>query len=160
MIPLLFKSLVRPHLEYGNVVWGPHFKEDMKSVERVQRRATKLISCIKDYTYEERLRILELPSLMHRRRRGDMIYAYKIIKGEMDIKVSDFFSFSDLKTRGHDLKIFKRHANKHVRVNAFSNRVVNDWNKLPATVVEAASVNAFKCKLDEYWTDVAYKTPF
>ena len=47
-IPMLYKSLVHPHLEYGNVVWGPYFKEDVKAVERVQRRVTKWIPRLKD----------------------------------------------------------------------------------------------------------------
>ena len=59
-LPLLYKSLVRPHLEYGNVVWGPYFKEDVKAVERVQRMVTKWIPRLKDMTYEDRLRELKL----------------------------------------------------------------------------------------------------
>ena len=41
-------SLVRPHLECANTVWGPHYKIDQQKIERVQRRATKLIEDIKD----------------------------------------------------------------------------------------------------------------
>ena len=48
-LPLLYKSLVRP-LEYGDVVWGPYIKEDVKAVERVQRRVTEWIPQLKDMT--------------------------------------------------------------------------------------------------------------
>ena len=76
-IPLLYMTLVRPHLEYANTIWGPHYKEDQKMVENVQRRATKMISSIKNLPYEARLRYLNLPSLQHRRKRGDMIRPIK-----------------------------------------------------------------------------------
>ena len=77
----LYKSMVRPHLEYGNVIWGPFYAGDKKAVESVQRRATKLIPELREKTYEERLRALDLPSLEYRRKRGDMIQCYKICNG-------------------------------------------------------------------------------
>ena len=61
-LPLLFRTLVRPHLEYANTVWGPFNREDQRRVERVQRRATKLVASIRDRPYEERLR----PSIYRR----------------------------------------------------------------------------------------------
>ena len=70
ILPLLYTSLVRSHLEYGNIIWGPHFKGDVIAVEKVQRRATKLVNTIRNLPYEERLRHLNLPLLKHRRRRG------------------------------------------------------------------------------------------
>ena len=69
-MPLLYKTMVRPHLEYGNVIWAPRFKRDVIEVEKVQRRATKLIPALMDLTYEERLRRLRIPSLQYRRKRG------------------------------------------------------------------------------------------
>ena len=63
ILPLLYKSMVRPHLEYGNVIWGPHYKGDQVIVEKVQKRATKLVSTIWYLPYEQRLKVLKLPSV-------------------------------------------------------------------------------------------------
>ena len=93
-IALLYTSLVRPHLEYANVVWGPKYKLDKQKVERVQRRATKLIENIKNLSYQERLRYLDMPSLLHRRLRGDMIETYKIAS-QSRILFSSSPSFED-----------------------------------------------------------------
>ena len=85
----LYKSMVRPHLEYGNVIWGPFYAGDKKAVESVQRRATKLIPELREKTYEERLRALDLPSLEYRRKRGDMIQCYKIFNGIVRMMTQD-----------------------------------------------------------------------
>ena len=78
-IPLLYMTLVRPHLEYANAIWGPFYKQDQQLVERVQRRATKMIPCLSNLSYENRIHSLNMPSLHHRRKRGDMITTYKIM---------------------------------------------------------------------------------
>ena len=75
----LFKSLVRPHLEYATIVWKPQFKKDMIAIENVQRKATRLLPCLKGKTYCERLKFLGLPTLEYRRERADMVQVYKII---------------------------------------------------------------------------------
>ena len=72
-------------LEYRNIVWGPHFKLDQQGVERVQKRATRLIPNIKDLPYSERLEHSKLLSLTYRRRRGDMLKTYKIISNKVNI---------------------------------------------------------------------------
>ena len=58
--------------------------------------------------YEERLRELRLPSLTHRRRRGDTIFTYKILTATTNMNKEDFFAMTDVTTRGHPPKIFKR----------------------------------------------------
>ena len=132
-LPLLYKTLVRPHIEYGNLVWGPFNRADQKLVERVQRRATRLVSSIRHLPYEERLRRLRLPSLYYRRKRGDMIFMYQLFNCGVDVNPEDFFSFvKGGTTRGHPFKVQKPRAECRVRRSAFSVRVVNCWNALPA----------------------------
>ena len=160
-LPLLYNTLVRPHLEYANVVWGPHFKGDIKLVEKVQRRAAKLVQQFKTLPNEDRLCKLELPSLVHRRRGGDMIFTYKLMTGKTNIDKDIFFKFTNRKTRSHSHKIFKEHATKLPRCNTYSNRIVSDWNQLPKRIVKAISMDAFKEGLDKHWKNhVMYDKPF
>ena len=159
-LPLLYKSMVSPHLEYGNTAWGPHFKLGQQAIEKVQRRATKLVGSISNLTYKERLTSLNLPSFLYRRRRGDMIMAFKIINGKLGIKHSTFFKFNTAATRGYKQKLFKQRATKTVRSQSFSRRVINDWNGLSSEVVNAETVNEFKNNLDKFWQIQLYETPF
>ena len=73
----LYKSLVRPHLEYAAQSWNPHFEKDKIALERVQRRMTRMITGIKRLLYEDRLRTLGL--LETRRTRSDLIETYKFL---------------------------------------------------------------------------------
>ena len=147
----LYKSLVRPILEYGHSVWQPRHKRLCSDVEDVQRRATKLIASLKDKPYPERLATLKLPSLEYRRNRGDLIDVYKYIHGIYNTDRPQFQLFQGRDTRGNSLKLAKRHCRLNVRSNFFSNRVITAWNSLPNSVVTAPSINAFKNRLDANW---------
>ena len=154
MLTKLFVTIVRPIIEYGNSIWGPSFILDQRKIEKVQRRATKLLPAISDKPYEERLSILQLPSLTHRRRRGDMILLYKILNNYFNSDFSTLYAYSTTNTtRGHQFKLFKYRSRLNCRSNYFFNRVINDWNNLPHTVVNASSLNNFKYLIDSYLRD-------
>ena len=146
---MLYKALVRPHLEYGNIIWAPLFKRQSAAVERVQRRATKLLKECKDMTYGERLYFLNLHSLKGRRLRGDLIETFKIYHGYVDLDWDLFFTTPTLgATRGSEGKVFIEQYRTNLRKNVFSNRVAPYWNRLKTDFKQAKSVNNFKNLLD------------
>ena len=85
-LPFLYKTYIRPHLEYCVPVWSPYLMGDMDEMEKVQHRSTKLVREISCLPYKERLKILHLPSLCARRLRGDLIETFKILKGFTDTR--------------------------------------------------------------------------
>ena len=118
----------------------------------MQRRATRLVKCIKHLPYEERLITLGLPSLEYRRDRADLIQVYKIMHGIDKIDKDKLFTLSRYRaTRGHSLKLYKKRTRLKVRANSFSNRVVDNWNSLTEDIVNVPSLNAFKSRLNRFW---------
>ena len=69
----LYKSLVRPHLDYCIQVWRPHLQKDKEAIEKVQRRATRMILECRGMSYENRLKKVGLTTLETRRQRADML---------------------------------------------------------------------------------------
>ena len=145
----LYKSLVRPHLEYCVQAWRPHLQKDIDLLERVQRRATRMIEGYKIIPYAERLHLLGLTTLETRRLRGDLIETFKIVKGFSNLDGLNFFSLHDsVNTRGHTLKLHKGRFRLDVGKFSFGNRVVEEWNALPQEAIDNTSLNGFKNRID------------
>ena len=143
-----YKTLVRPILDYGSAIWNPYQKQDIEKIEKVQRRATKMIKGMRNLPYRERLRRCKLMTLEERRRRYDLIEMFKIMKGIYKVDKTKLFEVNEDSTRGHNMKIRKKYSRLNLRKNFFTQRIVNDWNKLPAEAVNQNTVLNFKKKID------------
>ena len=154
---LLYKALVRPHLEYGSCVWNELSKRDASKLESVQRRATKLVPEARLLSYPDRLKYLGIPSLEYRRERADMVQVFKILNDLEDFNADTLFVSCDQITRGHKFKFYKRRCRTSKRLHSFSQRVVNSWNSLPSDTAEASSLNIFKSKLNDHWKQKSNK---
>ena len=152
----LYIAFVRPHLEYAQAVWAPHSAKLIKMIENVQIRATKLVDGLGSLEYPERLRKLNLPTLCHRRARGSMIELWKHFNVYTRETLSNTFEPRERSTRAHDRQILERIPKDGIRglqANSFYFRHARTWNGLPSDVVNAATINAFKNKLDKHWED-------
>ena len=153
----LYKPMVRSHLETAVPVWFPYLRKDIDLVESVQKRATKMVPGTKNMDYEERLRFLNLSTLVYRRHRGDMIEIYKMLNGLYDEDVIPSIELRrdqvERSNRGHLKQIFISRSNTDLRANYFTRRVAPVWNGLTEDIVSAVSVDSFKKKLDKFWED-------
>ena len=91
MFLTLYKSLIRPYLEYGSNVWSVMYRKEDVTIENVQRRATKLVRSVSGFDYATRLRKLGLPTLQYRRIRQDLIQTYKILNNYNNVNFEQFF---------------------------------------------------------------------
>ena len=136
---------------------GP--REQIEQLEKVQKRATKIVEECRGMKYIDRLRFLDLPTLKYRSLRGDLILLHNRLSGPMDS--DDYFPVTvyhnDSRTRGHSKKLRLLKFNGNLRKYSFANRVVAVWNSLPEEIVDARCVKEFKNRLDKHWSKLNLK---
>nr|VZI26358.1 unnamed protein product [Spirometra erinaceieuropaei] len=142
----VFQTFVRPHLEFAIQAWRPWTAKDLGILEKVQRRATKLVSGQWSLPYETRLANLDIFPLSYRQLRGDLIQTFRIVRNQgCCLAFGDFFELATTTNlRGHPLKLRVAGARLDTRKFFFSNRVVASWNALPEDVVMSGSAEILR----------------
>ena len=157
-IKALYRSFVRPLLESAVPAWNPHNRADIDAIEKVQKRALRMISNLGHMNYEDKLKTLGLQTLEDRRLRGDLIETYKYLNGFINTDPNKLFTFvkdrHSIDTRSHAndcLVPEKTHLN--IRKYFYVNRITNAWNSLPSEIRTATSINSFKNMYDDHLTN-------
>ena len=141
-ISTLYKSIVRPILEYGYVVWSPWTVQDKHTLEREQRRFIGLAN-------ED----ISLPSLEDKRNDTYLSETYKLLNDDYKLKSEKFFQTNVNNLRGHSKDIFKPQSNIDHYTYFYTRRMVEPWNKLPDEVVCDKTLSNFRTKYVQSRTD-------
>ena len=142
-------------------MWSPHLVKHIVVLENVQKQATKLIPGLKDLSFQERLKKMDLSTLSYRRIRGDLIVTYKILAGKYDPNVSSILSLNNNQAcRGHKKIFYKRRPRLGIRKYSICYGILDIWNRLPSEIVEAKSVYSFERRLDKFFKDQPIKFNF
>jgi len=117
----LYTSLVRPHLEYGNVVWHPFLK---KRNRVTGNNITRMIPALRNLPWRQivEVRLAVTGSLAYRRLRGDAIETYKYLHGIYNVDSSALLPLADDKGYNHTWQQFeavKRDCKKSIRANVW-----------------------------------------
>ncbi len=144
----LYKTFIRPHLEYAIQAAHPTLCRDAEALEKVRKLALKFVKGLRHVPYEAALKQLRLFSLTHLRIRGDLIAMFKFTHG---LLASTFVYPTCLGLRGHAFRFHQQRCCTRRRQFAFTIRAVPFCNKLPAEIVSSSSVKSFKALLDARW---------
>ena len=141
-----FITYIRPLLEFNCLIWSPREKKYIDLIEKVQRKFTKRIPCLRTLPYLERLASINLPSLELRRLHTDLLYYYKVMHHMTPFTPEQLYNYhtppSSLRS-AIPFIITPRHCTSKL-LSSFIYRSVGCWNSLPTSVQTAQSLNTFK----------------
>jgi hypothetical protein len=142
----MFKTYVRPKLEFATVIWNPLDVTNITLIEKVQRTFTRRIPGLSECSYLDRCEILDLQPLILRRIEFDLIAVYKILRGCMiDVNPNDFFKISSTVTRGHPWTIVHNHR---AHYNDLQGRITKIWNSaFMEKLVSSNNIKEFRNRL-------------
>ena len=162
---MLYKSLVRPILEWAFPVWSPYLVKDKLAIEKVQRRASTIAlgQKLREMSYEKRCILLNWNTLQHRRKYLSVVECYKTVFGPYGLDFDDYIEFCIGKNSkaNYPYKIQTKLANVNSFNYSFFVRIVKDWNSLPNHLfTDEISVDNFKKGLKRwmmiYWHRSSY----
>ena len=146
-----YKMLVRPKMEYASSVWDPFKLEPKTELEKVQRRAARVVTNRHRNTssVSDMLADLKWPSLEKRRKHARLVLLYKTLEGsvEIDCEIKQSTSRSRRTTAAHSRQLDRCICKRDIRLNAFLPRTIRDWNSLPDHVVLAPNADSFRLEL-------------
>lgn len=151
----LYKSFVRPCLEYASVIWSPYTQYLVDDIERVQRRFCRMLPSLRGLSYQVQLKSLRLLSLKGRRIRFQLITIYKMYNGISGLNFNDFFELlNESKTRGHTARIRAKSSCHNYRLYFFTVSSVGLWNQLSQETVDSPSISSFKSRIKAFFNTV------
>jgi hypothetical protein len=144
----LFNVYVRPTLEYGSQVWSPFLLKNIDLIESVQRYYTRGIPGLKNFTYPDRLAILNTQSLELRRIRSDCVLLHKMLNHYVNVSFNNFFTLRStvvqrMLPRNNTFTMVVPRAHLELYKHSFALRTVHYWNALSNDIVETESVTNF-----------------
>jgi len=145
----LYSALVRPHLKSCVQLWSAQHRKDVELLERVQKRATRMVRGLELLSCVKRLRELGLLSLEKRRLWGDLTAAFQYLKGACRKDREYLFSRACCdRTRSNSFMLREGKFSLDIRKKLLTMRVAKHWNRLLREAVDAPSLETFKSRLN------------
>ncbi|KAF2353815.1 hypothetical protein FHG87_015430 [Trinorchestia longiramus] len=121
-------------------------------MEKIQRKATKMIPELRNLSYERRLQRLELISIEQRRLRGQLIETLQYPNGLNNVTLEGLFErYGNVRTRNNGQKLLPRNFKTSQALNFFPAKIAATWNQLPENIVSAGTAKTFKNCFDKFW---------
>jgi hypothetical protein len=144
----LYKTYVRPHLEFSTPAWSPWNQVDKDCLEKVQKKMVNMVSGLKSGSYEGKLAEIGLDTLEERRHIADMITMNKMAHGVGEFGLQELFepvqAHHATRAVADPLNVRPRPATLELRRGFFSYRVAKDWNKIPVNIKSIPVAGRFK----------------
>ena len=148
---------MRPQLEYAVQAWRPLLAKDIAVLENVQKRAIRMTSGLKGRTYDEKLKEVGIQSLEDRRIRSDAVQTWKILTRYDDVDETTWYTrcnehaTRDTRQSSNLLNLRHRPFKYDYRKYSFGIRTTRQWNSLPDSIRESATLRQFKCSYDRFF---------
>jgi len=150
----LYKSYVRPHLEFSSQAWRPWLQKDIQQLEKVQIRTVNMVGGLKGHTYRymEKLAEIGLQSLEARRREADLMLMYKVMNGNCKVNATKWKKASHMghphtRAAADETRLEQPRARLDIRRNFYTVRIPEQWNGLPPSLRAESTVPRFKTAL-------------